>query len=95
MSRQHDYIERRIVIEYGRRYVYLMMSDATAKLVPGREEVFTQPFLLERRDAHDEADDCWQACYQHISDAVVFPMPLQGDGGQGAESTEDDSPPSG
>jgi hypothetical protein len=92
---ERDNIERRIVIEYGRRYVYLALTDGTTKILPGREEVFTQPFLLERKDSWEEADDCWQACYQHILDAVVFPLPLQGEAGDKPESTEDDSPPSG
>jgi len=90
---ERDNIERRITVEYGRRYVYLTMHDSSAKLLPHREEVFQQPFPLTRSESADEAEDCWQACYQHISDAVVFP--LQGDGGPAAESTEDDSPPSG
>lgn len=92
---ERDFIERRITIEYGRRYVYLTLTDATTKILPGREEVFTQPFLLDRKDAWEEAEDCWQCVYQHISDAVVFPMPLQGDTGDQPESTEDDQPPSG
>lgn len=94
-ERERDFIERRITIEYGRRYVYLTLADAKDRLISSREEVFTQPFLLDRKDAWDEAEDCWQACYQHISDAVVFPMPLQGEAGEKPESTEDDSPPSG
>jgi hypothetical protein len=83
-----DYVERRIVVEYGRRYVYLTLTDAKGKIMQGREEVFTQPFVLERKDSWEEADDCWQGIYQWLSDVVVFPLPDKGVGE--AESGEED-----
>lgn len=86
-----DTIHRRITVLYGRKYVYLLLEDASGKTIPGREEVFTQPFLLSQRDAADEAEDTWQAAYQHISDACVFP--LQGEGGEASQSG--DEPPKG
>ena len=87
---QHqDYVERRIIVEYGRRYVYLTMTDANGKLVPGFEEVFSQPFVLDRKDAHDEAADCWQDVYQFVSDTCVWPLPE--DGNNKAESDEEDA----
>jgi hypothetical protein len=87
---QHqDHIERRIVVEYGRRYVYLTMQDASGKLIPGFEEVFSQPFLLDRKDAWDEAGDCWQDVYQFVSDTCVWPLPEAG--GEAAESGEEDA----
>lgn len=92
MEMQHrDYVERRIIVEYGRRYVYLTLADATGKILPGREEVFTQPFVLERKDVHEEADDCWQAVYQWLSDVVVFPLPEGRD--RQADSEEEDTTP--
>lgn len=92
MDMQHrDYVERRIIVEYGRRYVYLTLADANGKIVSGREEVFTQPFILERKDSWEEADDCWQSIYQWLSDVVVFPLPDTGPGRQ--ESGEEDSSP--
>ena len=92
MDMQHrDYVERRIIVEYGRRYVYLTLADANGKIVSGREEVFTQPFILERKDSWEEADDCWQNIYQWLSDVVVFPLPDKGFGRQ--ESGEEDSSP--
>ena len=73
---QHrDYVERRIIVEYGRRYVYLTLSDSDGKVIKGREEVFTQPFQLDRKDVHEEADDCVQSVYQWLSDVVVFGLP--------------------
>lgn len=88
---QRDYVERRIIVEYGRRYVYFTLADASGKILPGREEVFTQPFLLDRKDAHEEAEDCWQAVYQWLNDVIVFPLPDKGD--QAADSEEEDKPP--
>ena len=73
-----DYVERRIIVEYGRRYVYLTLADAEGKILHGREEVFTQPFLLDRKDVHEEADDCWQSVYQWLNDVIVFPLPDKG-----------------
>jgi hypothetical protein len=88
MTQHPDHIERRIVVEYGRRYVYLTMTDASGKLIPGFEEVFSQPFLLDRKDAWDEAGDCWQDVYQFVSDTCVWPLPDKGD--DSAESDEED-----
>lgn len=76
---QRDYVERRIIVEYGRRYVYLTLADANGKILAGREEVFTQPFVLERKEAHEEAEDCWQNVYQWLND-VVFGLPDKGGG---------------
>jgi hypothetical protein len=92
MDMQHrDYVERRIIVEYGRRYVYLTLADANGKIISGREEVFTQPFVLERKDSWEEADDCWQSVYQWLLDVVVFPLPDKG--GEPRESDEEDSSP--
>ena len=88
---QRDYVERRIIVEYGRRYVYLTLADAEGKIIGQREEVFTQPFLLDRKDRWDEADDCWQAVSQWLSDVVVFPLPEAG--GKPPDSEEEDTTP--
>lgn len=88
---QRDYVERRIIVEYGRRYVYLTLADADGKILANREEVFTQPFLLDRKDSWEEADDCWQAVYQWLSDVVVFPLPEGRD--KQADSDEEDTTP--
>lgn len=88
---QRDYVERRIIVEYGRRYVYLTLADAEGKILHNREEVFTQPFLLDRKDSWEEADDCWQAVYQWLNDVIVFPLPDKGD--KAADSDEEDTTP--
>jgi hypothetical protein len=75
--RVDDYVQRRIIVEYGRRYVYATLSDANGKILA--EELFRQPYLLDVRDANDEARECWDAAYQHISDTVVFPSASEGE----------------
>jgi hypothetical protein len=66
-----DYVQRRVIVEYGRRYVYATLTDSNGKIL--QEELFTQPYLMDPKDAADEAKDCWDAVYQYISDTVVFP----------------------
>lgn len=78
-----DYVERRVIVEYGRRYVYVTLSDANGKI--HLEELFKQPYLLDPKDAVDEAKDAFDAVYQHISDTVVFPSSAS-DGEESAES---------
>ncbi len=65
-----DYVERRIVIEYGRRYVYIYMTTGDGKLIQGREESFKQPYLLDRQEAHEEATELWDMVYDHLNDTV-------------------------
>ena len=42
---------RRIVVEYGQQYAYIYMTDGSGKLID--EEVFKQPFRLDRKDAFE------------------------------------------
>jgi hypothetical protein len=71
-----DYVQRRVIVEYGRRYVYATLTDSSGKIID--EEVWKQPYLLDVRDACDEAKDAWDALYQHINDTVVFPSASDG-----------------
>jgi hypothetical protein len=80
-----DYVQRRVIVEYGRRYVYATLTDSNGKIL--QEELFKQPFLIDPRDAADEAKDCFDAAYQHISDTVVFPN-------SASSGEEDDKPES-
>jgi len=80
-----DYVHRRVVVEYGRRYVYATLTDSNGKIHV--EELFKQPYLLDPKDAADEAKDCFDAMYQHISDTVVFP-------GSASSDDEGDKPES-
>lgn len=72
MSKIPDYVERRIVVEFGRRYAYVYMTDGNGKLLPEREESFLQPYTLERKEAHEEADDLWQMVYDVLNDTINF-----------------------
>lgn len=76
-----DYVERRIVLEYGRQYAYLYMTTGDGKLIKGREESFRQPFRLELKDARDEADEAWHVLYDHLNDTINFPTASSGDEG--------------
>jgi hypothetical protein len=78
-----DQVHRRVVVEYGRRYVYATLTDFSGKIL--EEELFRQPYLLDPKDASEEAKECWDSVYQYISDTTVFPSSAS-DGG------EDDKP---
>ena len=51
-----DYVERRIVVEIGRQYAYVYMTDGNGKLVPQREESFKQPYRPLPEGGDDEPD---------------------------------------
>lgn len=68
-----DYVERRIVLEYGRQYAYLYMTTGEGKLIAGREESFKQPFRLELKEAREEAGDAWDVLYDFLNDTINFP----------------------
>jgi len=70
MLREKDAITRRIVVEYGRLYVYAYFTDGNGKVL--EEEVWQQPFRLDTKDANDEAKDIWQFVYQELQDTVLF-----------------------
>ncbi len=78
---------RRIVIEYGQLYVYLYMTDGHGKILD--EEVFKQPFRMDRKDAFDEAKDTYDSTYDWINE-IVNVTPLQGGDDKAAESGPED-----
>lgn len=76
-----DYVQRRVIIEYGQRYIYATLTDANGKLLD--EEVFSQPYTLDQKEAAEEARECFDAAYQHILDSVVWPSAREpGDDGK-------------
>lgn len=79
-----DYVERRIVVEFGCQYVYLYMTTGDGKLLDDREESFKQPYRVDRKEAADDARDTWDMIYDHLNDSLNFP--LQGGGGDAPES---------
>lgn len=79
-----DYVERRIVVEFGLRYVYLYITDGGGKLID--EESYAQPYRLERKECHEEAKDFYDLLYDSINEAVNFPTAgAEGDGGKPEE----------
>lgn len=70
MTSEREPILRRIVVEYGRRYVYAYWVDAGGRVLD--EEAWQQPFRLEVREAVDEAKDCWDILYSHLQDTVLW-----------------------
>lgn len=83
MVKLPDYVQRRVIVEYGRRYIYATLSDGTGKILD--EELWTQPYVLEPKEANEEAKDTYDAMYQHIQDSVVFPTARDGDAGDTPE----------
>jgi len=86
--RGREDVLRRIVIEYGQQYVYLYMTDGGGKLLD--EEVFKQPFRLDRKDAYEEAKDTYDNTFDWLNDVVNITPPLQGGAGEDSESDEED-----
>jgi len=78
---------RRIVIEYGQLYAYIYLTDGHGKLLD--EEVFKQPFRLDRKDAFEEAKDAYDAAYDWINE-IVNVTPLQEGDDDEADSEEED-----
>jgi hypothetical protein len=81
-GREPDSIVRRIVIECGRVYTYAFMTDDQGKLLD--EDVFKQPFRLDRKDAIEEATELYGVAYDYLNEAINFPS--ASDGGESAES---------
>jgi hypothetical protein len=73
-----DYVERRIVVEFGLQYVYLYITDGAGKL--SDEESFKQPYRLERKECHEEATEIYGMIYDSINEAVNFPTAGNGGG---------------
>jgi hypothetical protein len=76
-----DYVERRIVLEYGRQYAYVYMTTGDGKMIPGREESFRQPFRLELKEAREEAQMAWDVLYDFLNDTINFPTASSDDAG--------------
>lgn len=72
-----DYVERRIVVEFGRMYAYAYLTDGNGKLI--EEEPFKQPFRLDRQEAIEEARELWDMVYDHLNDSINFPSASEGD----------------
>jgi hypothetical protein len=81
-----DQVHRRIVVEYGLEYVYLRHEYADGKIIAGTEEVWRQPYRLERAETAEEATECYQFLFQWMQDTVLnVGGKLQGDDDGGAD----------
>lgn len=72
-----DYVERRIVVEFGLRYAYVYITDGNGKL--SDEESFKQPYRLERKECHEEARALYDFVYDHLNETINFPTAGSGD----------------
>jgi len=70
MSSDREPVLRRITVEYGRQYVYVMFTDPNGRVID--EEVWKQPYRLDVRDALDEAREAYDLIYTHLQDTVLF-----------------------
>jgi hypothetical protein len=85
-----DVIRRRIVIDFGSRYVYAALTDANGKIID--EEVWSEPYPLTAAEVTEESREAWQCVYQHFLDSMVFPS--ASDAGESDMTEEDpDDPP--
>lgn len=82
--RNHEDVIRRIVVEYGQIYAYCYLTDGNGRLLD--EEVFKQPFRLDRKEVFDEAKDAYDQVYDWLNDTINVQGPLQEDGDGEAKS---------
>lgn len=87
MAKERDEVYRRIVVEYGRWYAYIYITDSNGKLLD--EESFKQPFRLDWKDSAEEAKECWQFLYQYLQDTVLWCSTARDDD----ETPDSDKPP--
>lgn len=84
---QKDYVQRRIVVEYGFRYAYVYITDGNGKLID--EESFKQPYRMDRKDVIDEAKECYDQVWEWLNETVNV-MPLQEGGAEDTELDQED-----
>jgi hypothetical protein len=82
--RNHEDVIRRIVVEYGQIYAYCYITDGNGRLLD--EEVFKQPFRLDRKEVFEEAKDSYDQIYDWLNETINVQGPLQEDGDGGAKS---------
>ena len=66
--RNTEDVVRRIVVEYGQVYAYCYMTDGNGRLL--EEDVFKQPFRLDRKEVNDEAKDAYDQVYDWLNDSI-------------------------
>lgn len=87
MTQEKDYVHRRIVVEYGRLYAYIYITDQDGKVLD--DESFKQPFRLDFKDVREEAKECFDSIYQHLQDTILWYATARDDD----ESPDSEEPP--
>ena len=87
MAAEKDTVQRRVVVEYGRHYAYVYMSDGRGKVLD--DESLKQPFALAQREIAEEARDAFDYVYQHLQDTVLWPSTARDDDEEGNSEKED------
>ena len=87
MPAEKDNVQRRVVVEYGRHYAYVYMSDGRGKVLD--DESFKQPFALAQREVAEEARDAFDYLYQHLQDTVLWPSTARDEEDEGNSEEED------
>lgn len=85
-----DTVHRRIVLEFGQRYVYVYMTDGNGRLLHEREESWRQPYLQGRKEVEDDAQEAFDLIWQHCDDTVNFPTNELQDTPPDEEESEDE-----
>ena len=80
--RNTEDVVRRIVVEYGQVYAYCYLTDGNGRLLD--EEVFKQPFRLDRKEVFDEAKDTYDQVYDWLNDSINIQGPPLQEGGDDA-----------
>ena len=88
MTAEKDYVHRRIVIEYGRLYAYIYITDQDGKVL--EEEAFKQPFRLDFKDVKEEAKECFDNTYQWLQDTVLWYATARDDDESSDSNDEED-----
>ena len=65
-----DYVERRIVVEFGRHYTYAYMTTGDGKVIKDLEESWRQPYRMELSEVREEAKELYDLIWEHLNDSV-------------------------
>ena len=87
MPTDKDYVHRRIVCEYGRKYAYIYITDDRGKVL--EEEAFKQPFTLDFKESAEEAKEFFDQGYQWLQDTVLWPSTARDEDEEGNSEKED------
>jgi hypothetical protein len=70
MVMERDYVDRRIVIEFGRLYTYAYMTNGEGKVIKDLEESWRQPYRMDLPEVREEAKDLYDWIWEHLNDSA-------------------------